>query len=297
MKVCIFGNGQKPEALLLIEKLTPWLEKRAEITCVMLEKTGAFDPKDADVCIVFGGDGTMLSCARRLTRYDIPVIGVNLGRLGFLAGIPPKFIHKELKRVFAGEYSISERLMLEVVGLNEADITSGFGSMVVLNEVVLERGESPRTLSVDVHHGDEYFNTFSADGLIVATPTGSTAYSLSAGGPLCAPELDVMIINPICPHCLSERPFIVSTDKSLRLHLSADEPCGMITLDGQTVYRPKGEISIEVRRFEHKLKLLKPPEVGDFSVIRSKLNWGRNFIPFDHTNDIDIEDIFRNPEE
>ena len=279
MRVCIFGNPRKPEARKLESEITPWLRKRAEIKNIFFEEKGMFDPGDADACFVFGGDGTMLSCARRLSRYDVPVVGINAGRLGFLASISPSEARTEIERILNGEYSVSERMMLEVRGLPDSGMRTKQGAVVALNEVVLERGASPRTISIEVTHGAEYFNTIDADGLIISTPTGSTAYSLSAGGPLVASDMDLVIINPICPHCLSERPFIVSAERPIHLKLSPPTTGGMVTLDGQVVYHTPDEISLEIRRFEHTFKILKPPKTGLFDVIRSKLNWGKSFIP------------------
>jgi len=279
VKVCIFGNPNKPLASRLVDALLPWLKKQVEVKCVELSEHGKLDPTGADFILVVGGDGTILNCARRLTRYDVPVVGINLGRFGFLTAISPLRVKDELLSVFRGEYSVSERMMLEVVGLDGVKLDSGTGDVVALNEIVIEKGGTPRALSIEVHHGDQYFNDFSADGVIVATPTGSTAYSLSAGGPLVAAELGVMVIIPICPHCLSERPFVVSADKPIRLRLSPYVEGGMVTLDGQVVYRPNGETFVEVRRYRHTFKLLSPPNVGQYEVIRNKLNWGKPFTP------------------
>jgi len=283
MKVCLFGNPFKPEVPRLVERLRPWIEERAEITNVVLEPDRPFDPAGADACIVFGGDGTILSCARKLTTFEVPLVGINVGHLGFLASIHPEEARRELERIFAGEYTVSERMMLEVEGL-EGAASSASGIMAALNDVVFERGASPRTLSIEVRHGGEYFNTTTADGLIIATPTGSTAYSLSAGGPLVAPEMELMIITPICPHCLYERPFIVSADEPVTVRVERPSGDEMITLDGQVVYRPGSEVEITVRKSSSTFKLLKPPETGQYDVLRSKLNWGCPFVPVSKDN-------------
>lgn len=225
----------------------------------------------------------MLTCARRLTRYDVPIVGVNVGRLGFLAGVNPSSFKREFERILDGKYRIIERMMLEVDGLEQQQLQGDSSDMVVLNELVLERGGSPRTLSIDVFHGEEYFNTFSADGVIVSTPTGSTAYSLSAGGPLVAATLEVMIISPICPHCLYERPFIIAADMPVRLQLQEFYEDALVVLDGQRVFRSSDKVNIEIRKAKNNLKMLTPTDVGQYEVIRSKLNWGCPFIPVENS--------------
>ena len=281
MKISIFGNPSKQKVKDLIEFWEPRFREKVDIHTILIDADSPFDPGDVDFCLVFGGDGTILSCARRLTRYDIPIIGINVGRLGFLAGVNPDDLEVEFDRILNDEYEISERMLLEVSGLRELDLEEGSYGPIALNEIVMERGSSPRTLSIDLFHGDEYFNTFSADGLIISTPTGSTAYSMSAGGPLVAADLQVMIITPVCPHCLYERPFIVSTDRPITLKLKNPEPGTLIVLDGQTVYHPKKSIEIKVQKFRKTLKILVPPERGQYEVIRSKLNWGFKFLPSD----------------
>ncbi len=278
MKISIFGNPSKPKVKALLDRWIPKFEEKAEIHNILVDSHSPFDPGDVDFCLVLGGDGTILSCARRLTRYDIPIIGINVGRLGFLSGVNPSQIEDEFQRILDGEFKISERMLLEVSGLKKLDLEEGSYGPIALNEVVMERGSSPRTLSIELFHGDEYFNTFSADGLIISTPTGSTAYSMSAGGPLVAADLQVMIITPICPHCLYERPFVVSTDRPITLKLNNPEPGTLITLDGQTVYHPKSSVVINVKKFAETLKMLVPPERGQYEVIRSKLNWGYKFV-------------------
>ncbi|GAB4163531.1 MAG: NAD kinase [Planctomycetota bacterium] len=279
MKISIFGNSAKPLVLELIAQSLPWLRKQAEVVKVDVTNGGPLDPEDSDVILIFGGDGTILSVARRLTHYEAPVVGINAGKLGFLAAISPQSFQKEFQRILQGQYVVSERMMLGVSGLEERDLEQGHFGLVALNEVVVERGASPRTLSIEVLHGDQYFNTVSSDGLIVATPTGSTAYSLSAGGPLVSSDLNVMIITPVCPHCLYERPFVVSADKPVRLIFEGPSPGGRVCLDGQTVFDPKTRCELEIRKFEHYLRMLTAPEVGQYEVIRSKLNWGCPYIP------------------
>jgi NAD+ kinase len=279
MRVAIFGNPKKPLVARLVDDMLPWFRERVEVIGITMTETGPLDPGDADCALIFGGDGTILSVARRLTRYDVPIVGVNAGRLGFLAAISPSDLRAEFTRILNGEYVVSERMMLAVSGLEEVNENGEHIEMRALNEVLLERGGSPRTISVKVMHGDQYFNTVSADGIIVATPTGSTAYSLSAGGPLVASELNLMVITPVCPHCLYERPFVVSADRPVHLILDMPFEGCTVCLDGQTAYRPKSSIEIEIRRFEHSLKMLTAPEVGQYEVIRSKLNWGSPYLP------------------
>ena len=279
MRISVFGNPKKPLVAKLIDEMLPWFRERVEVVGITLSEQGPLDPGDVDFVVIFGGDGTILSVARRLTRYDVPIVGVNAGRLGFLAAISPSDLRTEFVRIMNDEYIVSERMMLAVSGLEDINRNGEHFEMRALNEVLLERGGSPRTISVKVMHGDQYFNTVSADGIIVATPTGSTAYSLSAAGPLVASELNLMIITPVCPHCLYERPFVVSADRPVRLILDTPFAGCTVCLDGQTVYRPKSSIEIEIRRFEHSLKMLTAPEVGQYEVIRSKLNWGSPYLP------------------
>ncbi|MGH8271307.1 MAG: NAD(+)/NADH kinase [Gammaproteobacteria bacterium] len=224
----------------------------------------------AECAIVIGGDGSLLAAARALGWASVPLVGVNLGRIGFLADVRSSALAEELGAVLAGRYTQERRTMLRVE-------TGGDGAQThhAVNDVVIKRRDGSRLLEVDAWVGDAWFSRTRGDGLIVATPTGSTAYALSAGGPIIAPGLDAFAIVPICPHSLGERPAVVGANQPIRLRpLLADGEGAEAALDGQLTIALAAGDELHIGRARHELLLVHPPGYEYFATLRHKLGWG-----------------------
>ena len=223
--------------------------------------------KNVDLMIVLGGDGTILRAARMMYKDQIPMLGIRFGRLGFLAELSGQTYEKELKMILSGDYQLDERTVLET------QIGDGEELLYALNDVVLFRSNSSKLITMDVNINGKYMNTFRSDGLIVASPTGSTAYSLSCGGPILAPDVDAMVINPICPHMLSNRPTVISANSVIEINFKELEDGCTISIDGQQDIPIKKETVIKILRAPYKVKLVRSVNSDFFSVVRNKLKW------------------------
>lgn len=230
-------------------------------------------PKLVDLIIVLGGDGTYLSIARLMKTRSVPVLGVNLGTLGFLTEVRKQEVFEVLNGILhRGEVKISERTLLRVVV--KRNKKSVFDALAV-NDAVVSKGAIARIINLHVEIDGEWANTVRADGLIISTPTGSTAYSLAAGGPLVHPGLECMILAPICPHGLSQRPMVIPDRKAITVRLDNIPGHVYLTVDGQEGLDLKDGDAIEVTRFtKHKLQIVTSPERDYFSLLREKLNFG-----------------------
>ncbi len=218
--------------------------------------------KDASVLIVIGGDGTLLKCARQASEKDIPVFGFNLGRLGFLAQADLKEEDSILDKLRNGEFRIEERLMLKDLNGN-----------IALNDFVVKNIECSKTSDIELKINGKQVCSYLADGLIISTPTGSTAYNLSAGGAVIAPEIECITIVPICAHTLSARPLVVSADDTLEIHIKSADEFQMIS-DGQPVKIKSATSIIKKHDKKAKLLLLNSKNKGFYDVLRTKLHWG-----------------------
>jgi NAD+ kinase len=224
----------------------------------------------SDLLIVLGGDGTLLSTARASIGRDIPVFAVNLGGLGFLTAIKVDQLYIELERALRGEYRIGRRRMLHT------ELWRGSQSIAAweaLNDSVLTKTEMARMIDLDVHVDDHFVCVYRADGLIISTPTGSTAYSLSAGGPIMFPTVAAFALTPICPHMLTNRPVIVP-DESVIHVVPGDGPLPYLTIDGQVGEMLQHGDRVVCKRSNHFLNLIRPPDMLFFDVLREKLKWG-----------------------
>ncbi|HEX7079567.1 MAG TPA: NAD(+) kinase [Gammaproteobacteria bacterium] len=225
-----------------------------------------------DVIVAIGGDGTMLHAARRVAGLGVPLLGINLGRLGFLTDILPEHAVDTIDAILSGDYLAEERRMLEAHLLRNGEARP---PMAALNDVVLQKGATGRILDFVTWVDGSYVNTHGGDGLIVATPTGSTAYALSCGGPIIQPDLNAIVMVPICPHTLSDRPLVLNPKSviDVRLH-SGSAPAAQISCDGDDYGSIDPEDTLRIRMAPQTITLLHPRDYNYYELLRSKLNWG-----------------------
>ncbi len=231
-------------------------------------------PGDADLIIAVGGDGTMLHAASITNGMDVPLLGVNRGRLGFLTDVSPDEMLQSLDQILGGNYSRESRLRLA------ATLVSRSGekrTALALNDIVLQRRDTGRMLDFETRIADRYVNTYMGDGLIVATPTGSTAYALSCGGPIIEPRLDAIVVVPICPHTLSVRPIVIPANQEIEVTLlEREDTSAEISVDGHSMgaFAPEDKLLIEPS--DKRITLIHPPGYDFYEILRSKLHWGRD---------------------
>lgn len=228
-----------------------------------------------DLLIVVGGDGTLLAAARELSHTGVPILGINQGRLGFMVDVNPQEIEATLTQIFSGDY-ISEKRLLLRAQIRHANGRTTPGSSLAVNDVVLRNQAAVRMLEFETWLGAEFISQHRADGIIVSTPTGSTAYALSGGGPVLHPSLDAITLVPICPHTLSDRPIVVGSDRVVRLVLCGGENTqAMVTCDGQTSETLSPGDAVEISRAQETMHLIHPSNYNYFNILRGKLHWGR----------------------
>jgi NAD+ kinase len=231
-------------------------------------------PKHSDLVIVVGGDGTLLHAARVLSKQNIPLLGINLGRLGFLVDIMPDEMTQRLDEILNGQYEQECRFLLEVSMGDESKNTQ---NILAFNDVVIHKWNIARMFEFETLVDEQLVNDQRADGLIVSTPTGSTAYALSGGGPLLHPSLNAIVMVPICPHTMSNRPIVVDGDSIIEIRLNpAHAEDVQITCDGQaTIPAMPGEM-IRIRKAEHRIRLIHPTGYDYYGILRAKLGWAEN---------------------
>ncbi len=232
-----------------------------------------FDDKkvieNSDLIICLGGDGSFLKVARKVYKFNLPILGINLGSLGFLAEVDKYEIDSAMARIIAGDFSIEERMMLDV-SVKDKDKT--IYSDIALNDIVISRGALSRIVHLKTYINDEFVDTFPGDGLIVSSPTGSTAYSLSAGGPIVEPNIDLMIITPICPHILYSRSFLAEGRSIIKVLISDGSCCdAMVTADGQIGFPVHGDNVIEIKKSDESVKMIQLKKKNFFNILRNKI--------------------------
>jgi NAD+ kinase len=238
-----------------------------EAKCIEREKMA----EHIDLLIVLGGDGTLLSAARAIGSFKVPILAVNLGGLGFLTSVTLEELYPVLEQAIAGENRTSERMMLEAEIFRKGASTI---RQLALNDAVANKGALSRMLEFDVYVDRDHVGRYRADGLIVATPTGSTAYSLAAGGPVVHPDLDAFVITPICPHMLTNRPFVIPGSAKVEIDFApADEPV-FLTLDGQIGFELEPADRVAITKSSSKVVYVRPPRKTYFEILRNKLRWG-----------------------
>jgi NAD+ kinase len=287
-RIGIVLKPHQPDALKTMCELTIWLAERgitliggAEIERERIEQqTGCaveqVEPEKiaacADLVLVLGGDGTMIAAARLMGDAEVPVLGVNYGGLGYLAEFRIEEVYEALESILAGNYRLDKRVML-AVELMRGDQTVTRNR--VLNDVVINKSALARIIEIEAYLNQQFVNSFRADGLIVSTPTGSTAYNLSAGGPVIFPSMNAVVITPICPFTLSNRPIVVPDDAVIELRLKTDQEDVALTLDGQVGFPLKVDDRVVIHKSQTTFNLVQPTNRNYFDVLRDKLRWGR----------------------
>ncbi len=277
----IFAKVQDPRCREVAGELLFWLRNRG-LTPLVEERlsrylecengfTGELIPSMADLVVVLGGDGTLLSVARLVGAREIPILGINLGSLGFLTEIPVSGLYPALESYLRGDYTTSRRMMLSV---SHARGGETIGVYEALNDAVINKGAPAKIITLETSVDSSFLATFKADGLIVASPTGSTGYTLSAGGPIVDPSVDCLLVTPICSHTLTNRPLVVSAESRVIITLDSPIENVMLTLDGQVGVPLEYRDILSVKRADHRTRLMLSGETDYFEVLRTKLKWG-----------------------
>jgi len=277
----IYKHHHEP-AKIEAEKLKDWFrQKGIKVFSEEMETKGSLDgsckesmviPKTVDWVVVLGGDGTLLGAARRVGRFGSPILGVNLGGLGFLTGIPSERLYPVIEMMINGRLEVESRVMLETKVLRKGKVVCTFE---VLNDVVINKGTLARIIDLDVEINEEFLTTFRADGLIISTPTGSTAYNLAAGGPILYPTMETFILTPICPFTLTNRPIIIPDTSVIQIKMkNKSEEAVVLTFDGQVGLDLYYDDKVIIGKSAKKIKLFRPPDHSYFKILRTKLMWG-----------------------
>jgi len=234
-------------------------------------ETGKFNP-EADLIVVLGGDGTMISTARLIGDHEVLVLGINYGSLGYLTEFRIEEMFPAMEAILGGEYEIDRRVMLHADHWRGAELLA---KGRVLNDIVINKSALARIIEIDVKLNGLFVNSFRADGLIVSSPTGSTAYNLSAGGPIVYPSMNAVVLTPICPFTLTNRPIVVPDTAEIELNLLNENEGVVLTLDGQIGYSMQAKDRVVIRKSRTTFNLVQPPNRNYFDVLRNKLKWGR----------------------
>ena len=281
-RIGIVAKTDRQEARTVVPQLLEWCQARGlqplcekETAGLCPETTVATAmrpdlPAQVDLLVVLGGDGTLLSMARLVGDLGVPILGVNLGGLGFLTALTVEELFPALEAHLADGLVIEERIMLAATVSRRGERLAEY---VALNDMVITKSAMSRIIRIEVAVDGQFATGYRADGLIVSTPTGSTAYSLSAGGPIVFPTMDAMVLTPICSHTLTNRPIVLPGSQRIEVTLLTDQDV-MLTADGQVGFALKQMDSVEVRRATPRLRLLRFPQKHFFSVLRTKLKWG-----------------------
>ncbi len=284
MRIGIIGKANTKKAYEIAKDLSKWFNTRG-VEVIFEQEIGekirrrksvpaAEIPELVDIILVFGGDGTFLRVARIACEHGTPILGINLGGLGFLTEITVDEIYPMMERILSGDYEIEDRQMLRTTVRRGK---AGAKHYEVLNDVVINKEAVARIIDLEIYIEGSHVTTYKADGIILSTPTGSTAYSLSAGGPIVHPALPVTIITPICPHTLTNRPLVVSNEMKVEIKITTQEPDTYLTLDGQIGIRLRTGDVIEVRKSDSVVKLIKSPFRDYFTILKTKLMWGERY--------------------
>jgi len=266
-----------------LEELRPWLNERAMIVAEpdieALSRQNAGELPPADLAVVFGGDGTLLAQARHLVDLEIPLVGVNFGKLGFLAEFNLEDLKQHWGKVVSGECRTSRRVMIEATVTDNGQTAPEDATYraAAMNDVVISAGPPFRMieleLAIDPQRWASSATTFSGDGVIVGTPSGSTAYNLAAGGPIVSSELDAFCITPICPHSLAFRPLVVSGQSQIRILIQEANEGTTLVIDGQESIKLRAQQLVNIRRYEKDVRLVQNPQLNPWKVLSKKMHW------------------------
>ena len=287
MKFGITGNSLKPEFSTIFKEVYQflkennhevWLSKTVFINSIessfetvpqkSLDEIG----KECDMILSIGGDGTILSTFRQIAQYEIPIFGIHIGGLGFLSETNQDNFKESLNSIVSGNYITEKRMALKLNINNDPS-----PSHLSLNDIVIDNGSSPRTLQLHVYVSDHFLNTYISDGIIFCTPTGSTAYSLSAGGTIITPNMNVIGVTPVCPHSLSARPIILSDKEKIKVQFSEENVGMAVSVDGQIHIPIDYSHQVYIERSEYDALLVRLPTNDYYSTLRSKMGWSGNF--------------------
>ena len=280
-KIGVFCKPKAPSAIDILGRLIPWLRKQNyhvfldTDTAAIINETSSYEkreiPQQADLLIVLGGDGTLLGVARAAHPYNVPILAVNLGSLGFLAEISIEELYPVLENILAGKFEIENRMLLNACVWRNGEKVEDHN---VLNDIVINKSVVARVINLQVLVNGQYMTSYRADGLIIATPTGSTAYSLSAGGPIIHPSMHTLVLSPICPLMLTNRSILIPDQSKIQVKLAAEYDDVRITLDGQDGYDMKAEDILEIKKTKTTLQLIRGPNKNYYQILRDKLHWG-----------------------
>jgi NAD+ kinase len=281
-RIGIISKPKKTEIREIVPPLLEWLRERNVEAYIDKETAATLEsaeksltrnemPARVDLLVVLGGDGTLLAAARALNRKPVPILAVNLGGLGFLTVIPRDELYPTLELVLAGMYQTERRVQIEGELIRADEVISSF---LALNDVVLNKGAIARILDFDVLVDGKFISTYKSDGLIVSTPTGSTAYSLAAGGPIVVPSVEAFLITPICAHTLSNRPLVLPDTATIDVVVKSQREAAYLTVDGQVGIAAHSEDIVRMRKASSFVDLIRPPKKDYFEILRQKLKWG-----------------------
>ncbi|HUJ78908.1 MAG TPA: NAD(+)/NADH kinase [Nitrospiria bacterium] len=281
MKIGIIAKPLGTEIKPVVEALVPWLTAQGKEVFVDADTAKVAGlpaihqkskiPGLVDMVIVLGGDGTLLSVARLIEQRGVPILGVNVGGLGFLTEVTLDTLYPTLDQVFQERFIPQERMLLKAEVLRQGETVA---QSYCLNDAVISKGLPARMIKLETSVDGQFLTALRGDGLIVASPTGSTAYSLSSGGPIVHPAVDAMLFTPICPHTLTNRPIVIPATARLEAALRSAEEGALVTFDGQVGVHLRLNDVVTVTAAEHRIKLFRSPSRSDFQVWRTKLKWG-----------------------
>ena len=281
-RVGIISKPKKTEIREIVPPLSAWLRERDVEVLIDRETSAIVEgsaksvsrnelPGQADLLVVLGGDGTLLATARALNRKPVPILAVNLGGLGFLTVITREELYPTLELVLAGKAEIERRVQIAGELVRADEVISSF---LALNDVVLNKGAIARIMDFDVLVDGRFISAYKSDGLIVCTPTGSTAYSLAAGGPIVAPAVAAFIVTPICAHTLTQRPLVLPDSAHIEIAVKSQREAAYLTVDGQVGLAAHSEDVVRLRKADSYVEIVRPPAKDYFEILRQKLKWG-----------------------
>ena len=281
-RVGIIAKVHTPGIREILEELYQWLTERQlqvffdQNTGTLLDHPKEVHPKAkiptlVDLIIVLGGDGTLLSVARLIGDKEVPILGINLGSLGFLTEVTVAEMYVSLEQIQRNEFATMRRLLLKAKVFREEEPIAEYSC---LNDAVITKSALARIIELQACINGQYVMTYKADGLIIGTPTGSTAYNLAAGGPIIHPEMSALIMTPICPHTLTNRPIVIPDTSVITLTLKSENEDVFLTLDGQVGFSLRYQDTVQIEKARYMISLIRPPERSYFEILRTKLKWG-----------------------